>query len=97
MKMVGMRELKNRLSAYLRYVGSRETVLVWIAERWSPNSQPSGKTSNEQSGTLGLFARSGNGLVTIGATNKPDIYPQLTPAIKRRSGAELLDHERADR
>jgi antitoxin (DNA-binding transcriptional repressor) of toxin-antitoxin stability system len=98
MKTVGLRELRNRLSEYVRRARSGETVLVKDRGQVVAEIRTPGTVLTEQGGIHSmLFALSRNGLVTIGATNKPEIYPQLTPAFKRHSAAELLDHERSDR
>ena len=92
MKMVGIRELKNRLSAYLRQVNSGETILVTdrgrvVAELAPPHSA---------SAASGIDSLARRGLLTPAATDaKP--YPLLPRAVKRRRSSELLDLERGVR
>jgi antitoxin (DNA-binding transcriptional repressor) of toxin-antitoxin stability system len=98
MKTVGLRELKNRLSEYVRDARSGETVLVTdrgqvVAELTMP-----GKAAFESSGCpSGLLALARDGLLTIGGPNKRELYPQLAAALKQRRAAELLDEERGGR
>jgi antitoxin (DNA-binding transcriptional repressor) of toxin-antitoxin stability system len=85
MKAVGLRELKNRLSEYVRLVKNGETVLVTdrgaiVAELTNP--------------IIDALIRRGN--VTIGAPNRPDLYPRQRP-VKTGTAAKLLDAEREER
>ena len=79
MRTVGVRELKNRLSAYLRDVQSGEGVLVTdrgkvVAELTPPDSDPT--HSDVPPGLLALAKR---GLVTLasGAGDR-SLYPKLS-------------------
>jgi antitoxin (DNA-binding transcriptional repressor) of toxin-antitoxin stability system len=96
MKRVGLRELKNRLSEYVRYVRKGHTLLVTdrgevVAELRPPGSPGS---SDVPPGLLELARR---GSLTLGGPNHPGLYlPQprvLAPGELQR----LLDEERADR
>lgn len=95
MKTVGLRELKNHLSAYVRYVRTGEAVAVTdrgeiVAELIPPN-QP----RREMTGLVGL-ARKGE--LTLAQNRKrANSYPALSRALRGCSATELLDAERNGR
>lgn len=98
MKTVGVRELKNRLSEYIRQVRAGESVLVTdrgevVAELTPPGQ---GATAGDlPPALLGLARR---GLVTVGARSDGSLYPALprkrTPKV---TSARLLEEERGAR
>ena len=97
MKSVGLRELKNRLSEYVREVRSGEGVLVTdrgevVAELISP-----GPGGDERGVPSGLVALARKGQVTLGAPNNPTVYPKLARLLKRHRATELLNEERGTR
>lgn len=98
MMTVGVRELKNRLSEYLRRVRSGEVVLVTdrgevVAELAAP-----GRAATDSSVPPGLLALAKRNLVTIGAPGGGNLYPALPRSRRRkRTAAELLREERGDR
>jgi len=97
MKKVGLRELKNRLSAYIREVRSGETVLVTdrgevVAELIPPGGAADGRRAASR---LALLVR--KGLLVRGAANDPAVYPKLPPAMKHAQSSRLLDEERGPR
>jgi hypothetical protein len=96
MRVVGIRELKNRLSEYIRLTRAGERLLVTdrgviVAELREP-------------GTIDLAPGISPGLVrlieekriSMGSTNSPDVYPHLSPLLPDGQGATLLDEERGD-
>ena len=98
MKTVGVRELKNRLSEYVRHVRSGESVLVTdrgevVAELVPPGQRPA--DGDLPSALLALAKR---GLVTLGASGDANLYPALPRRRKRKvTAAQLLDEERGSR
>ena len=95
MKTVGVRDLKDRLSEYLREVKAGESVLVTdrgavVAELCAP-----GYSNSDASIPAGLLALAKRGLVTLGEPGGKNLYPAL-PRKKRgkRSSSDLLDEER---
>lgn len=96
MKSVGVRELKNRLSEYLRAVRSGESVLVThhgqvVAELHQPSQEdPSGRL------TPGLAALVREGALQMGEPG-PASYPSRPRLTEAITVAELLDEERGDR
>jgi prevent-host-death family protein len=100
MLTVGIRDLKNRLSEYIRAVAAGESVLVTdrgevVAEISAPGQKP--RDSGLPPGLETLVRR---GLVTpgSGSAGVASVYRPL-PRRRRgkRSAAELLDQERGSR
>jgi antitoxin (DNA-binding transcriptional repressor) of toxin-antitoxin stability system len=96
MKAVAVRELKNRLSAYLREVASGEVVLVTdrgrvVAELRRPSIEGLQSPSEQALGRLVAA-----GVLTIGLPQDPAAYHRPGVRIGGASQA-LLDAERAER
>ncbi len=95
MKAVAVRELKNRLSAYLREVKAGEVVLVTdrgtvVAELRQPTAEV------VLSDTDAALARlSADGLLVPGLPQSPEAYGE-SPLGEAVSSADLLDAERGD-
>lgn len=98
MKTVGVRELKNRLSEYLRQAKSGEGVLVTDRGQVVAELTPPGLGATDASVPAGLLALARRNLLAIGAPADHDLYPAL-PRVRRRkrTAAELLQDERGDR
>jgi antitoxin (DNA-binding transcriptional repressor) of toxin-antitoxin stability system len=98
MKTVGVRELKNRLSEYLRQIRSGESILVTdrgevVAELTRP-----GEHAGDASLPAGLAALARRELVVLGTANEDGAYPALPRSRKRKkTAAQLLDEERGAR
>ena len=95
MKAVGVRELKNRLSEYLRLVRGGEEILVTdrgqvIAEL----RQPSPRVDVPYPALLEAVRQ---GRARLGVGNRPELYPVLGPAMPEGAAARLLDEERGGR
>ena len=97
MKSVGLRELKNRLSEYVREVRSGESVLVTDRGEVVAELLPPGQGRDESGAPSGLMALARRGQLTLGAANDRALYPKLSPLLKRRRAAILLDEERGTR
>jgi len=97
MKSVGLRELKNRLSEYVRDVRSGEGVLVTDRGEVVAELIPPGQRVDERGVPSGLMALARRGQLTLGASNDAALYPKLPSLLKRRRAAELLDEERGAR
>lgn len=97
MKTVGVRELKNRLSEYLRQARSGDSVLVTdrgqvIAELTAP-----GHGATDASVPAGLLALARRNLLVIGAPADPTLYPALPRTRRRkRTAAQLLEEARGN-
>lgn len=99
MQTVGVRELKNRLSEYLRRVRLGERVLVTDRGEVVAEFLPPGQGHVDPAIPLGLQALNRKGLLTLGAPAAAGLYPALRrkKGEGRRSVAQLLDEERGPR
>lgn len=99
MKEVGIRELKNRLSEYIRQVREGEVIMVTdrgevVAELRSP-AEPENELLRKYPG-LAEMAR--KGLVRLPLKpNGPGAYPRLPSVTPPGTAARLLDEIRGDR
>jgi antitoxin (DNA-binding transcriptional repressor) of toxin-antitoxin stability system len=93
---VGVRELKARLSEYLRRVREGETVLVTdrgvVVAEFGPPRRPA-----ESRVPSRLEEMAAAGLVTLGTGNDPDGYPLFEPLLTDEECRQLLDEVRGDR
>jgi antitoxin (DNA-binding transcriptional repressor) of toxin-antitoxin stability system len=98
MKTVGIRELKNHLSEYLRRVRLGESVLVTDRGEVVAEFSPPSRGAIDSSLPVGLLALSKRGLVSLGAPREGGGYERLPRSRRgRRSAAQLLDEERGSR
>jgi antitoxin (DNA-binding transcriptional repressor) of toxin-antitoxin stability system len=97
-KTVGIRELKNRFSEYLRQVRSGESVLVTDRGEVVAEFSPPSRGLTDSSVPAGLLALARRGLLTLGSPSDASCYPAL-PRVHRGQcrAAELLDEERGSR
>jgi len=99
MKEVGIRELKNRLSEYIRQVREGEVIMVTdrgevVAELRSPVEQENELLRKYP----GLAEMARKGLVRLPTRpHRPGLYPRLTSVTPPGTAARLLDEERGDR
>lgn len=95
MKAVGVRELKNRLSEYLRLVRSGEAILVTDrGEVVAELRQPSPRVELPYPALLAAVQQ---GRAKLGMANHRDLYRPLTQAMSPGMAAKLLDEERGGR
>ncbi|MBI1895184.1 MAG: type II toxin-antitoxin system prevent-host-death family antitoxin [Acidobacteria bacterium] len=95
MKTVGVRELKNRLSEYIRQVRSGDAVLVTDRGEIVAELTPPGHGSADASVPAGLVALAKRGLVRLGTPGDASVYPALRRTRRRKhAAARLLDEER---
>ena len=97
MKSVGLRELKNRLSEYVREVRSGEGVLVTDRGDVVAELIPPGQGRDAEGVPGGLAALARRGQITLGASNNAEVYPKLPRLLKRHRATELLSEERGAR
>ena len=99
MQTVGVRELKNRLSEYLRRVRLGERVLVTDRGEVVAEILPPGQGQVDPAVPVGLQSLNKRGLLTLGAPAGTDLYPALLrkQGERRRSVAQMLDDERGSR
>ncbi|HWW94253.1 MAG TPA: type II toxin-antitoxin system prevent-host-death family antitoxin [Vicinamibacteria bacterium] len=95
MKVVGVRELKNRLSQYLRMVRNGEEILVTDrGEMVAELRRPSPRVTLPYPALLEVVRQ---GRARVGLPNRPDLYPALGRVMPPGSAARLLDEERGER
>ena len=98
MKTVGVRDLKNRLSEYIRQVRAGEGVLVTdrgevVAEITTP-----GQGASDPDVPAGLRDLARRGHATLATASGSGEYPSIPPASRKaRPSAALLDDERGSR
>jgi antitoxin (DNA-binding transcriptional repressor) of toxin-antitoxin stability system len=98
MKTVGVRELKNRLSEYIRHVRSGGELLVTDRGEVVAEIGPPGRSVIDGAVPQGLAALAKRGLATLGTPADGKLYPALPRRGRRRHrAAQLLDEERGDR
>ncbi|HUZ96685.1 MAG TPA: type II toxin-antitoxin system prevent-host-death family antitoxin [Edaphobacter sp.] len=93
MKSVGIRDLKNKLSEYVREVRSGEAVLVTDRGEVVAELIPPGP-GDERGVPSALLALARRGHVTLGVSNDAPVYPKLPRLLKRNRAVELLNEER---
>ncbi|HEV8129949.1 MAG TPA: type II toxin-antitoxin system prevent-host-death family antitoxin [Acidobacteriota bacterium] len=96
MKAVGLRELKNRLSEYIRQIRAGEEVLVTDRGQVVAELRPPGLVRDERI-TPGLVLLAKRGVLTLGAPNRSDLYPPLRRVLPVGRGQQLLDEQRGTR
>ena len=94
MKSVGLRDLKNRLSEYVREVRSGEAVLVTDRGEVVAELIPPGQGRDERGVPSALVALARRGQLTLGVSNDAAVYPKLSRLLKRHHATELLNAER---
>jgi len=97
MRAVGIRELKNHLSEYVRRVRAGERLLVTdrgqvVAELRQPVDPA---LEGDPFPELARRIRDGN--VSAAAPNDPAHYPRLEPVLSPGRAARLLDEARGER
>jgi prevent-host-death family protein len=97
MKTVGLRELKNRLSEYVRDVRSGDGVLVTDRGEVVAELVPPGQATYGRGVPSGIVALARAGRLTLGVNNEGAAYPKLSRLLKRNRASELLDEERGGR
>ena len=97
MKVVGIRELKNRLSEYIREVRAGEDLLV--SDRGEVVAELTRPRRHELDPAIppGLADLTRKGLATLGAPNDPGLYPDLPTVVPAGTVERLLGEERGER
>ena len=95
MKTVGVRELKNRLSEYLREVRRGESVLVTDRGKVVAEFSPPRHGANDPDVPAALLELAKRGLVTLGSPGDNSLYEAMPRSRRgRRSASQMLDEER---
>lgn len=95
MKAVGVRELKDRLSSYLRLVRQGEEIL--ITDRGEVIAELKQPTPRIGLAYPGLLEAIRQGRARIGAPNQRYEYRVMKPVAPPGTAARLLDEERGER
>ena len=100
MRAVGIRELKNRLSHYVRLVEAGESVLVTdrgavVAELRPPGSSRLGTEVDPLDARLAELARRGR--ATLAVPHDPELYDVRPAVVPDGTVAALLAAERYER
>lgn len=96
MNTVGVPELKNRLSEYLRRIHQGEEIFVTdrgrvVAELRQPGREPA------DAAYPGLERHARAGKARVGAPSRLDLYPPATSGVPSCTVRRLLDQEQGDR
>jgi antitoxin (DNA-binding transcriptional repressor) of toxin-antitoxin stability system len=94
MKVVGIRELKARLSEYIRRIREGEEVLVTDRGKVVAELRPPRRLTPEPRTGLDELGR--KGLADLGAPNDPEAYPELDAIVEPGEGTRLLGEERGN-
>ena len=97
MKTVGVRELKDRLSEYLRSVRAGESILVTDRGEVIAELTPPGTPAADPHVPPGLLALARRGVLSLPTARRPAVYPLMKPMRGKRSSADLLDESRGTR
>ncbi|MEW6282513.1 MAG: type II toxin-antitoxin system prevent-host-death family antitoxin [Candidatus Eremiobacterota bacterium] len=96
MESVGIRELKSKLSEYVRKASAGEIIQITdrgrvVAQLRAPWAGP------EQVGSPRLFRAGLEGRIRLGGQAPPDLYEPRTPTSPPGSALKLLDELRGER
>ena len=97
MQAIGIRELKNRLSHYVRIVKGGEVVLVTDRGEVVAELRPPGSSPPDSDLPPGLVELARRGQVRLPTARGPHDYPLLPPIVPDGTAARLLDEERGER
>lgn len=97
MRAVGIRELKNRLSEYLRAVREGECVYVTDRGRVIAELRPPGAGTAAPDVPPGLLDLVRQGRVRLGAPHDPSLYVALPRIAADGTAQELIDEDRGER
>lgn len=97
MRAVGIRELKNKLSQFIRLVEAGESILVTDRGTVVAEIRPPGSTTQPPEGEPGLAEMVRRGRATPGAPHRPETYKTRPRALPQGAPEVLLDSERRDR
>lgn len=97
MRAVGIRELKNHLSKYVRQVRAGERLLVTDRGKVVAELRQPLDPAIEADPYPALARKIREGKVSAAAPNAPGRYPRLQPVLPPDRACELLDEEREER
>lgn len=94
MRAIGIRELKNKLSHYVRLVEAGESVLVTHRGSVVAELRPPGPTTQPTVVGEGLAELVRRGRATAGAPHDPSVYAARPAVLEPGAARELLEAER---
>lgn len=97
MRAVGIRELKNKLSEYLRIVRAGETVFVTDRGKVVAELVPPGEGGRASHLSPGLAELVREGRATPGGPRDPSVYRSLPRLCADGTAQRLLDEDRGER
>jgi prevent-host-death family protein len=97
MKVVGIREFKNRLSEYIRLVRTGERVIMTDHGDVVAELRPPAESAVDETPYPALMALVHQGKVRLGAGNNPSLYPSRPLRTPPGTAAQLLHEERGER
>ena len=100
MLAVGIRELKNKLSHYVRLVEAGESVLVTDRGTVVAELHPPGRSSRPEDRSdlpPGLIQMAREGRARLGAPHDPSMYPPRMRLLPEGMLERILDEVKADR
>jgi prevent-host-death family protein len=97
MAKVGLRQLKNRLSHYVRQVRAGREIQVTDRGEVVAELVPPRREGRAATGREGLADLARRGLVTLGLPNDPKIYRRMPRLLKAGELQRLIDEERGER
>jgi len=98
MKQVGIRELKDRFSEYIRLVREGEVVEVTDRGKVVAELRPPSVGGELEERYPGLAEMARKGLVRLpGKPNRPGAHPHLAAVTPPGTAARLLDEDRGER
>ena len=97
MRIVGIRQLKDKLSGYIKSAREGEVVLVTDRGEAVAELCPLGYTAPRSDIHAGLLELASQRRATLGAPNDPELYPKVPALLPDGTAARLLDELRGDR
>lgn len=98
MKAVGIRDLKDRLSEYLRQVQAGEVLLVTDRGRVVAEIREPGAAAAPKDIPPGLWRAALEGKVRLSTIpNSPDLYPRMPRLAPDGTAERLIDEDREER
>lgn len=96
-KSVGLRELKNRLSEYVRRVRAGHRLLITDRGQVVAELRPPGDAGADPGSDSGLAQLVKRGSLSPGAPNNAGLYPSMPRLLPAGTVGRLLDEERGGR
>lgn len=96
MRAIGIRELKNKLSHYVRLVEAGESVLITDRGTVVAELRPPGATTQPSVPATGLEELVRRGRATPGAAHDASLYAPRPAAVGPGAVRELVDAERGE-